>query len=100
MSNRRDRVPTSTVRLTPAQFQVLEALAAHGPAQLQTNRVFEAYEHNGRRFVGLRGNVRRALISARWISHDGAAGTWSITDLGRELAAREEARRARNDVIA
>lgn len=93
-------VPTATVRLTPAQFQVLEALAAHGPAQLQTNRIFQAYEHAGRRYVGLRGNVRRSLISARWIHHDGAAGTWSLTDAGRELAAREEARRARKDVIA
>lgn len=93
-------IPTATVRLTPAQFQVLEALAAHGPAQLQTNRIFKAFDHKGRRYVGLRGNVRRSLISARWIHHDGAAGTWSITDPGRVVAAAEEARRARKDVIA
>lgn len=94
-------MPNRTIpRPTPAQFQVLEALAAHGAATFLTNRVFQAYAHKDRRVIGLRGNVRRSLISARWIQHDGPAGTWSITDAGRVVAAAEETRRGRREVSA
>lgn len=92
--------PTSTVRLTPAQFQVLEALGAHGPAHIIRARRFSSWEHAGGRWIEVSYRVSSALVRNRWIRHDGAPGTYSLTDGGRELAAREESRRAAREVVA
>lgn len=92
--------PVRTIKPTPAQFATLEALGA-GPAVLLAGKRHDAWTSNaGDRYLVVRGNVRRVLISARWIQHDGARGTWSLTDAGREIAAAEETRRGRVEVVA